>query len=143
VSVGAIVAGLGHGLASWGYGGGDGGYASAAVAGWIRITERSKRLHCVDIAEFDLEFLTYDDVLTDPSAIDVEVDPPLLDAFSLEYDDAADTVDRLTRVSEGRYRLRVECTSERGAGIWFFKVTSTGALQAAEPGQFIVRSSRM
>jgi hypothetical protein len=139
VSIAAIVTGLGHGLASWGFGGGAGGYDAIVVAGWIRIVERSKHLHTGDIAEFDLSFFTYDDELADPSAITIEVDPPGDEEFNIAYGDSEDAIDRVTRLGEGRYRLRIEATSDRGTGITHFRVTSIGALQASEPGQFIVR----
>lgn len=137
-----MVTGLGHGLVSWGFGGGTGGYASATQPGYIRIAERSRRLHIGDIAEFWIDLLTYDDEHMDPTRLWVDVQPPVGDEFTIDYADGDDLPDQITRRDVGRYTLRFDLTTERGTGIVHFTVRATGALQAAEPGQTIVRPVR-
>lgn len=143
MSVAAIVTGLGHGLVSDGLGGGPGGYAAETVAGWIRLRERSRRLHRGDIAAIDIDVLTYDDVLTDPGSLVVTVQPPDAEEFAVSYDDGDDALDRITRRGEGQYTLYVEVTEERGTGIWYLTATASGGIQASEPGQFIARAARV
>ena len=142
MSFAAIVTGLGPGLVSRGYGGGIGGYAAATQPGVIVIRERSRRLHPGDIAEIDLDLMTYDDEYVDPSVLTVDVRPPAGDDFEIAYG-GGDTIDRITRRDEGRYTLYVDLLSERGVGIFQFTVRATGALQATEPGQFILRAVRL
>lgn len=143
MSVAAIVTGLGHGLVSDGLGGGTGGYAAATTPGYIEIRERSKRLHVGDVAEFYVDFLTYDDEPLDPDRVWVVVEPTAGDEFEIDYADGDDAADQITRRGEGLYTLRIDLTSARGTGIAHFTIHASGTLQAVEPGQFIVRTVRV
>ena len=103
---------------------------------------RSRRLHPGDIAEIDLDLMTYDDEYVDPSVLTVDVRPPDGDDFEIAYG-GGDTIDRITRRDDGRYTLYVDLLGERGVGIYQFTVRAAGALQATEPGQFILRAVRL
>jgi hypothetical protein len=77
--------------------------------------------------------------LVDFDECTVTVDPEKSDQFALEYGTAPTdgNIDAIVRISEGRYRLQLDITEERGSGTWKYKIVTTGA-KAVIDGSFEV-----
>jgi uncharacterized protein YfaS (alpha-2-macroglobulin family) len=90
------------------------------------------------MAEYDIgdaltvyvDFKDADDAAADPTAVTLTVKKP----------SGANSSPSVTHPSTGRYEGVVEIDM---AGTWFYRWAGTGALQAAEEGEFYVRPRRV
>jgi hypothetical protein len=164
VSLGALITGLGHGLVSWGLGGGEGAEQDEAEPGTIefvgpaaptntitlagaaaplctiRLVGTMSRINPGDIARLPtIEIRNEEGALADPTTLTIRVKTPLGGTFELVYGTAPTSgPDSVSRTSAGVYVARVRITEERGVGPYGYAVIATGNVEAAEGGPFTV-----
>jgi hypothetical protein len=104
--------------------------APATPATRIQTTTEAIVLNIGDTATFDAS-LDIDDALTDPTTLELVVSSPSGIVTSYSYPSV-----QIVRLSRGVYRVFIDCTE---AGVWRYRLVSTGAAKGAEPGSFRVQ----
>lgn len=90
-----------------------------------------------DVVRITGTFTDITGALGDPGTVSLQYRKPSGLVTTLTYPT------NITRASLGVFYTDLEIGSSDPAGVWNYEWRNTGALQATEPGQFLIRSSRL